>query len=208
MRDRNTDRAPGHPPPLPPTGRGITGGGFMSPLRRLMETAERVLEADYQPFPPAEIGVPLSLNSDDPECFEDAPPASTIPARFPRTTGNAMMTGAGQIQTITERQGRPRPTRYRDGTPRWVDERRESDFSSRPSTTTSHTIPEVVRPQPRVMTPPREIGTSPVGRSVEASIPTPTRATIEPTVARTSPQHVVTPPVSNTVNPTSMTASP
>ena len=213
MRDGNTDRAPGCPP-LPPMGRGITGGGFMSPLRRLMETAERVLEADYQPFPPAEIGVSLSTCSDDPECFEDAPPASTIPARFPRTSGNAMMTGAGQSQTITERQGRPRPTGYRDGTPRWVDERRESDLSSRPSTTTSHTIPEVVRPQPRVTTPLREIGTSPVGRSVEASIPTPTRATIEPTVARTSPQHVVTPPVqspplvSNTVNPSSMTASP
>ena len=68
-----------------------------------METPKRVLEADYQPFPPAEIGVPLSPHSDDPEQFENAPPTSTIPARFPRTTGNAMMTGAGQIQTITER---------------------------------------------------------------------------------------------------------
>ena len=41
IRDRNADGAPGYPP-LPPIGRGTTGGGFMSSLRRVMETAERV----------------------------------------------------------------------------------------------------------------------------------------------------------------------
>ena len=70
--DRNVDRAPGCPP-VPPMGRGTTGGGFMSPLRRVMETAERVFKADYQPSPPTGTCVPLLPSQDELEHFVDAP---------------------------------------------------------------------------------------------------------------------------------------
>ena len=145
--DRNADRTPSHPP-LPPMGRGTTGGGFMSPLRRVMETAVRAFEADHQPSPPTGTHVPLSPSPDELEHFVDAPPIGPTPVGTPRSTGNAM-TGPSQEQSLIEREELPRPTGYRDGTPRLVDEMLESDFSSRPSTTTSQTIPGVVIPQPR-----------------------------------------------------------
>ena len=102
------------------------------------------------------------------------------------------MTGPSRGQSLIERGELPRPTRYRDGTPRWVDEMLESDFSSRPSTTTSQTIPGVVIPQPRVTTPQRGIGTSPVSRTAKGPMPTPSTAQVEPAVTMTSPQQEVT----------------
>ena len=87
--DRNADRATGHPP-LPPMGRGTTGGGYMSPLRRVMETSERVFEADYQPSPPTGTHVPLSPSQDELEHFVDAPPINPIPEETPRSAGDAM----------------------------------------------------------------------------------------------------------------------
>ena len=193
IRDRNADGAPGHPP-LPPTGRGTTGGGFMSPLRRVMETAERVFKADYQPSPPVGTGVPLSPSPDELECFVDPPSISPTPAGTPKTTDNTR-TGPSQRQTPIEREGMPRPAGYRDGTPRWVDELLESDSSSRPSTTTSHTIPGVVIPQPMVTTPQRGLEIPTVGGVAKVPIPTPSMAHVEPAVTRTSPQHEVTSPV-------------
>ena len=62
----------------------------MSPLRRVMETAERVFKADYQPSPPTGTCVPLSPSSDEMEHFVDAPPIGPTPAGTPRSTGNAM----------------------------------------------------------------------------------------------------------------------
>ena len=55
----------------------------MSPLRRVMETAERVFKADYQPSPPTGTHVPLSPSPDELECFVDAPPISPTPAEHP-----------------------------------------------------------------------------------------------------------------------------
>ena len=89
----------------------------------------------------------------------------------------------------------PRPTSYRDGTPRWVDELLESDSSSRPSITTSHTIPGVVIPQPMVTTPQRGLETPTVGGMAKVPIPTPSTVPVEPAVTRTFPQHEVTSPV-------------
>ena len=89
-----------------------------------------------------------------------------------------------------EREELQGPTGYRDGIPRWVDEMLESDSSSRPSTTTSQTIPGVVVPQPRATTPQRGIGTSPLSRTTEGPLPTPLTAQVEPAVTMTSPhQH-------------------
>ena len=62
----------------------------MSPLRRVMETAERVFEADYQPSPPTGIRVLLSPSQDELEHFVDAPPINPIPAETPKSAGNAM----------------------------------------------------------------------------------------------------------------------
>ena len=67
----------------------------------------------------------------------------------------------------------------------------ESNFSSRPSTTSSQTIPGVVIPQPMVTIPQRGIGTSPVSRTAKGPMPTPT-AQVEPAVTMTSPQQEVT----------------
>ena len=105
------------------------------------------------------------------------------------------MTGQSQRQTLIEREGMPRPTGYRDGTPRWVDEVLESNSSSRPSTTTSQTIPGVVIPQSRVTTPQRGIETPTVGGTAKVPMPTPSMAHVEPAVTRTSAQHEVTSPV-------------
>ena len=115
-RGKNADRATGYPP-LPPMGGGTTGGGFMSPLRRVMEMAERVFEADYQPSPPTGRCVLLSPSRDELEHFVDAPPTNPIPVGTPRSAGNAM-TGPTQGQSLIKREELPRPTRYRDGTPR------------------------------------------------------------------------------------------
>ena len=190
--DRNADRAPGCPP-LPPTERGTTGGGYMSPLRRVMETAERFFEADYQPSPPTGTRVPLSPSQDELECFVDAPPINPIPVETPRSAGDAMA-GPTQGQSLIEREELQGPTGYRDSTPRWVDEMLESDSSSRPSTTTSQTIPGVVVPQPRVTTPKRGIGTSPLSKTTKGPMPTPSTAEVEPTATTTSPQQEVTSP--------------
>ena len=70
----------------------------------------------------------------------------------------------------------------------------ESDLSSRPSTTTSQTTPGVVIPQPRVTTPQRGIETSPLSRTAEGPMPTPSTAQVEPAVTMTSPQQEVTSP--------------
>ena len=80
--DRNVDRAPGHPP-LPPMGRGTTGGGYMSPLRRVMETAERVFEADYQPSSPTGTCVLFLPSQDDMEHFVDVPPSNPLLQEHP-----------------------------------------------------------------------------------------------------------------------------
>ena len=115
------------------------------------------------------------------------------------------MTGPSQGQSLIERKELPRPTGYRDGTPRWVDEMLESDTSSRPSTTTSQTIPGVVVPLPRVTTPERGIGTSPVSRTAEGPMHTPSTPQVEPAVTMTSPQQKSPhpaqslPPVSRTI---------
>ena len=77
---------------------------------------------------------------------------------------------------------------------RWVDEMLESDSSSRPSTTTSQTIPGVVVPQPRVTTPQRGMGTSPLSRTTEGPMPTPLTAQVEPAATMTSPQQGVISP--------------
>ena len=159
-----------------------------------METAERVFEADYQPSPPTGTHVPLSPSQDELECFVDAPPISPTPVGTPRTADNTM-TGPSQRQTLIEREGMPRPTGYRGSTPRWVDEMLESDSLSRPSTTTSQTIPGVAIPQPRVTTPQRGIEPPTVGGTAEVPMPTPSTAHVEPAVTRTSPQHEVTSPV-------------
>ena len=178
-----------------------------------METAARVFKADYQPSPPMGTGVPLSPSPDELECFVDTPPISPTLAGTPRTADNTM-TGSSQRQTLIEREGMPRPTGYRDGTPRWVDEVLESGASSRHSTTTSQTIPGVVMPQPRVTTPQRGIETPTVGGMAEVPMPTPSMAHVEPAVTRTSSQHEVTspvqspPPVSRTINPIPPSASP